>query len=292
MNTKFNIKNDYCNYCLGGEIVESSKCLGEINNCKVFKCRDCNLIYIYPKPNENELHNMYQNWHGSHQYELNQYGEKYLFNNILLSIKKRGYSGKILDIGSSYGFFLDSARKEGFTVKGLEIANEPFNYSKNVLGLDVDNMTLDEANYPDNNFDILTMLNVLEHVSNPFNILCEAWRITKSPGLILIVVPNALLAYPYFILSRKLGVEAFVPTSAYTVPSHLTIFSPFSIKNMLTKSGWKVVSIMNAPVITNKSKLKTSLKYLFKSFGDIVQTISFKKICFGYSILIIGEKSE
>lgn len=61
----------------------------------------------------------------------------------------------------------------------------------------------------------------------------QAWR-----RVIVIVVPNLLLAFPYFWLTRRIGWESPVPTHAYDVPFHLSLFSPDSLRLMLTSAGW------------------------------------------------------
>ncbi len=74
-------------------------------------------------------------------------------------------------------------------------------YSKNVIGGDLDNRTRKEFNIPfrkieidsfgkENEFDIVTAFDVIEHVENDHSFLKELIRITKKGGIIIIGTPN------------------------------------------------------------------------------------------------------
>ncbi len=46
-----------------------------------------------------------------------------------------------------------------------------------------------KLNYKDNYFDYITMLAVIEHLDNPFNVIKECHRILKENGLLIITTP-------------------------------------------------------------------------------------------------------
>jgi len=70
---------------------------------------------------------------------------------------------------------------------------EPGNFDKEDVkkhGLNVVKGTLEEAHYPDNYFDVITMNHVFEHVYNSSDTMKELKRILKPNGTLIIAVPN------------------------------------------------------------------------------------------------------
>jgi len=68
-------------------------------------------------------------------------------------------------------------------------------------------MTLDEKlGFPDNSFDIVTLLAVLEHLDKPFEICCEIERVLKPGGKLLLTVPSRYARPVLEFLAYKIGI--------------------------------------------------------------------------------------
>ncbi|KLI37564.1 methyltransferase, partial [Brachyspira hyodysenteriae] len=79
--------------------------------------------------------------------------------------------GNILDIGCSTDILLEEAKKLGFEPYGLEISEYASNIAKKRIGEDrIYNGTLDTYQL-DKKFDVITMIDVIEHFRNPIEIL-------------------------------------------------------------------------------------------------------------------------
>lgn len=89
--------------------------------------------------------------------------------------------GRILELGSGYGYFLDEARKQGWTVSGVDISPHARRVAAG-LGLDVVPETLDG----DSDVDILAAFQVLEHMQNPRKALAAALDRLAAGGLVMI----------------------------------------------------------------------------------------------------------
>jgi 2-polyprenyl-3-methyl-5-hydroxy-6-metoxy-1,4-benzoquinol methylase len=57
-------------------------------------------------------------------------------------------------------------------------------------GLDIKTGALEGSGYPDSYFDVITMLDVLEHVTSPKDVLKEANRILKNGGMLVVNTPD------------------------------------------------------------------------------------------------------
>lgn len=268
--------------------------LGRVRKYPVYRCRDCALTFVSPKPAASELSRLYSTYHAdTGQLDLSSAGEQRLFHSVLnrlLSLTE--LPGELLDIGSSYGHFLALARGAGFSVKGLEIASEPARSARRQFGLDVDERTLEESRFAVARFAAITLLNVLEHVSDPFGTLGECFRIARPGAVLIVVVPNLLFAYPYFCATRAVGLEWPVPTSAYDVPFHLSLFSPTGLRRLLTSAGWTDVAIVDAPVILNANPVWTLLKRAVHGLSSLLNTISGGRLLLGYSQIAVARKPQ
>ena len=103
---------------------------------------------------------------------------------------------KALDIGCGYGSFVLAARKNGYDCHGLEIEVFENNISKKRAedeGVNPSIFTQGSAldlPYSDNDFDVITFWNVLEHIPDYKKALKEAKRVLKPKGKIFMVAPN------------------------------------------------------------------------------------------------------
>jgi 2-polyprenyl-3-methyl-5-hydroxy-6-metoxy-1,4-benzoquinol methylase len=107
-------------------------------------------------------------------------------------IEKHAGKGKILDIGCGRGLFLDIMRTYGWTVKGVEFGQAAVENASSAYGIDVISETRMQNELPDEEFDVITMNHVLEHVYDPVETIHECSRTLKYGGLLVVSVPNIL----------------------------------------------------------------------------------------------------
>jgi len=89
-----------------------------------------------------------------------------------------------LDVGCSSGALLQVAQRCGFHVHGAKTA-------ASIPNTNVFNGFLHDAHYPDNHFDIITLFEVIEHLTDPISLAQEISRILKPGGIFLIGTGNA-----------------------------------------------------------------------------------------------------
>lgn len=104
-------------------------------------------------------------------------------------------TGKILEIGCSTGYFsyLLSSNKDrkivgiDTLINSIEIANDLFG-SDNLTYLHMDGEKLE---FNDNKFDYVILMELLEHVESPYNLLKKIYGLLKPGGKIIISTPNS-----------------------------------------------------------------------------------------------------
>jgi SAM-dependent methyltransferase len=142
-------------------------------------------------------------------------------------------NNRMLDVGFGSGVILDAAKEQGWQTFGLEVSAPAIEQARG-KGYEVFHGTLEEANYPDGYFDLITASEILEHLPDPGKTLIEIKRILRPGGLFWGTTPSATS------LSFKLmGID----WSMIVPPEHAQLFSPQAVKEMFRAAGFSDVKI-------------------------------------------------
>jgi SAM-dependent methyltransferase len=166
-----------------------------------------------------------------------------------------------LDVGCAIGTFSNVAKRRGWEVTGIDINEGSAGYCREKLGMDVVAGSFDDADFPQDFFDVVLMNDLLEHVPSPTKTLKKAHKYMKMGGIIFIVTPKIDSFMAKVSRSRWLHLKP---------NEHLFYFSSGTIKRLLEKIGFSVVAIKPIGRVRN-------LKTIFSkatTYGDIVKKIS------------------
>ncbi|MFC1806813.1 glycosyltransferase [Candidatus Omnitrophota bacterium] len=100
----------------------------------------------------------------------------------------RSESPAILDVGSGTGRTLLSLNKIG-DAHGVDVSDRAVSFCKERGITNVLRSTAEKMDYKDSRFDIVTCLDILEHVSDPIEVLHECKRVMRDNGKMVITVP-------------------------------------------------------------------------------------------------------
>jgi SAM-dependent methyltransferase len=142
-------------------------------------------------------------------------------------------SSRLLDIGFGAGTLLEAARRAGWQTTGVEVAQSAVEHVRG-LGFEVFCGTLQDANYPENHFDVVTASEVIEHVPDPERVLHEIARVLRPGGLLWMTTPHAR-----GISALMLGLK----WSLVCPPQHLHLFSVRGAKKMLEQNGFRCLDV-------------------------------------------------
>lgn len=164
-----------------------------LNNGKVYRCKNCDLLFINPIMSNVEEKKFYKNYnqHVINRGVIANLSLDEFHNNSIKPAKERfrlikNYfkNKKILEVGSSTGAFL-SLLKESET-NAVEIVEENLSYSsKFITGKSY--KSIDQIE--NEKFDVICMFHVFEHFKNPLDMLLKFKNILSENGLIIIEVP-------------------------------------------------------------------------------------------------------
>ena len=95
---------------------------------------------------------------------------------------------KILDVGCGNGYCLAALKETGAKCVGAELSEKWARFTMEKTGLPVYNEPLE--NFPEKDFDIITIFDVIEHIEQPVPFITAARNLLKPKGHILIYTPN------------------------------------------------------------------------------------------------------
>lgn len=114
-------------------------------------------------------------------------GRRAVVFDVLSRLKKQG---TLLDIGLGTGFNARLFQKMGFTVHGLDPAPEAIHFAKTVApGISVIQAPFPSDEVQSGIYDVVTMLDVLEHLDDDEAALRDVARVLKPGGTLLLTVP-------------------------------------------------------------------------------------------------------
>lgn len=214
------------------------------------RCRSCGLLFLNPQPSPEDISPHYPPTYDSLQGERLSdarqerrytilYGEKsnslkkVLFSpfRLLLRTLPKRQGGRILDVGCGSGHFLVIAR----TLSGMDAYGvEPYHYDAEYAArhrLSIFKGSLEEAQFPGDFFDVVTLNHVLEHIGDPRSTLREVRRIVKPDGAIVVGIPQTRS-----LLYRLFGRRWW----QLDVPRHLFVPSIHNLSTLAEELGFRI----------------------------------------------------
>lgn len=148
---------------------------------------------------------------------------------------KPGASVKILDFGCGGAQLLQQLRAVGFDAYGVEFDEELVKSLAAILGADkiysVDKLVL----LPENSFDAIVLNHVVEHLTDPSNILASLHRLLRPGGVIMLTTPNLEAWGRMLFAGRWRGWE---------LPRHRYLFSGSALVKLLSVAGYRTDKVM------------------------------------------------
>ncbi|MBM3253398.1 MAG: class I SAM-dependent methyltransferase [Candidatus Omnitrophica bacterium] len=239
----------------------------------VVRCKKCDFVYTNPYIITDEAIHFYNN--PDTYFSSVSGNEEKLFKRTLSLLEKFSKKGRLLDIGSGKGEFLNLARDSGWEVYGIEMSEQLATYSENKYNLKIEKRPIEEIGYPDRFFNAVTLNMVLEHLEAPNNIIKEAYRILSDEGVILIEVPNMnsflLKAIKLFFLIKGKAWSPFL--SPLHKPYHSYGYSNSTLKFLLNSHNLKVIKIINGNLSNRGIEEKSSAPPLLRIVGLIITAV-------------------
>ncbi|MEL7341146.1 MAG: class I SAM-dependent methyltransferase, partial [Bacteroidota bacterium] len=237
-----------------------AKPLFAVNHINILECHNCQHRYADFIPTEDTMNSIY----GDEYFFGGKDGyPDYLKNQDVLIKRGESYSkiinqfrtpGRVLDIGSAAGFILKGFENQGWQGVGVEPNQVMSRYANETLGLEVINTSFEafETNEP---FDLVSMIQVISHVSDIKQCFEKLTALTADQGYLLIESwnENSLMA-------RLFGKR----WHQYAPPSVLRWFNCEWLQAQLKKYGFEFVKKGRLTKYIQADHIKSLLQFKFE----------------------------
>jgi 2-polyprenyl-3-methyl-5-hydroxy-6-metoxy-1,4-benzoquinol methylase len=198
------------------------------------KCESCGMCLVNPLGEfrgENE----------TQEYFLNDYLPLHLANRENSQAERRAHLAaitarfslpvhpRLLDVGCALGSMLQEAKTLGWDAVGVETSEFAARYAAEHTGCSVFAGTLEKASFPSESFDVVTLMDVIEHVPEPIGLVAEICRVLRPGGVVLVVTPNFASFFVWLYGPKAYGVWP---------DQHVVYFEPSSMRTVLEKAGF------------------------------------------------------
>lgn len=192
----------------------------------VVKCSHCATLFTATLPASEEQAEDYSGYYDEKNLNVPAFVEKRL-GEVASSLERYRTSGRWLDIGCGAGALLRAAERQGWSATGTEIAPNAVDVLRE-QGLDVRLGELDELGLEPGGFDVVSLVEVVEHVADPLALVDGAARLVRPGGAVYVTTPNGRS-----VSARLLGAR----WSLIAPPEHLLLLSRRGIRVLFERAG-------------------------------------------------------
>lgn len=203
-----------------------------------YRCQACDSLSIDPVPS-NRLAEIYPPTYYSFRppqrgavYRVKDWLDRRWFRRITRSVP--GAELSALDVGGGNGQQLSSLRAADARIRRTVVVDfdAEAEIAARALGHEYVRGRIEDATVR-GPFDVILLLNLIEHVENPYRVLEKARSLLAPTGLLVIKTPN----------HRSLDASLFRDKNwgGYHCPRHWVIFTRASFEQIARKAGLKVV---------------------------------------------------
>jgi 2-polyprenyl-3-methyl-5-hydroxy-6-metoxy-1,4-benzoquinol methylase len=130
-------------------------------------------------------------------------------------------------------------KKQYSEIVGIEPNEVQATQARNSVRVQVYNEPYSDECFAENRFDVITFIQVMEHLPDPLAAMRAAYRHLKPGGMLVIEVPS--FNNPRVLLSRLTRISWFVRSDF--IPTHISYFTAKTLSTCVRKSGFVVKKI-------------------------------------------------
>jgi 2-polyprenyl-3-methyl-5-hydroxy-6-metoxy-1,4-benzoquinol methylase len=197
--------------------------IDECQNCGFRQCNDLSSVLDYYKALEDTAYD-----EGREQRSLQA-------RKILESVLSYKKTGRLLDIGAASGILLEQAAQLGFQGEGIEPSEHLARRAKEI-GAKVHLGTFPHPS-ASGYFDVITLIDVLEHVSTPVQLLRDIAAHLKPDGIAVLTTPDV----------RSLAAGILGPRWWHFRVAHIGYFDRWTLRKALDAAGLEVIKMTRPP---------------------------------------------
>jgi 2-polyprenyl-3-methyl-5-hydroxy-6-metoxy-1,4-benzoquinol methylase len=218
-----------CSACRGNR----TRRLGEKNQYPIWECLRCGTLFTKSWAgkggnNTDEIRELYDHYYDRARFEIHPVAAA-SSERLVRSFERFRTDGRWLDIGYGEGGLLEIAGQNGWACYGMEVSPPALQYGERrgwVVSTEIDS----DPRFPVQGFDVITMMECIEHVIDPHSSLLSAARLLRPGGMLHLTTPNARS-----LNRRLLGIK----WSIVSPPEHLTLWTGRALREAVMAAGFE-----------------------------------------------------
>jgi len=243
--TKLNLVPAKCCVCGSNDAVEIGK--GEdyeyyssSDTFSAMECTSCGLVYLNPRPSVSEFEKIYPSNYHAFDFSKKKFGFVYKVRSRLEARRSLSRcrnlpdNARILDVGCGDGFHLSLLReygKKNWTLEGIDLDRRAIKAATQ-SGLKVHLGSVEEIDLPNENYDLIFMIQTIEHVEKPDAVLRAIHKLLRKGGRLVIVTDNTDSIDFKFFRRHHWG--------GYHFPRHWNLFNRHSLTKLAENKGFEI----------------------------------------------------
>ena len=203
----------------------------------VAQCIRCGMVSSIPALRPDEIVDNYRQV-VDEEYLKEEPARRELFAWFVSQIEAFPLTGRrLLEIGSNVGLFLDVAREHGWDERGIEPSKWAVDEGVVRFGVNLEQGTVEDLDIGSDATDVIVMLDVLEHLSDPLAALQRLRGMINEEGLLVLSTVNLD------------GLHSRLRNGDWPwyIRSHLHYFGQRTLTVMLRSAGFRMVEWKIAP---------------------------------------------
>ncbi|MDQ3129960.1 MAG: class I SAM-dependent methyltransferase [Acidobacteriota bacterium] len=207
------------------------------------RCNSCGLVYLNPRPEISEFETIYPPDYHAFDFSEKDFGVVYKIRSRLEAKRLLSWceglpdDARILDVGCGDGFHLKLLKKYGkksWTLEGVDFDKRAAEMAEKA-GLKIHLGSVETLNLQQNAYDLAFMIQTVEHLEKPFEILTAVKNVLKPNGKLVIVTDNTDSIDFNFFKSGYWG--------GYHFPRHWNLFNQTSLAKLAEKAGFEIADL-------------------------------------------------
>lgn len=273
------------------------------NGFPLYRCGHCTLLFCDFNRALSEITDIYDRYYDAALFKIPHSALKSLYH-LVDSLSPYRKTNRWLDVGYGEGGLLNVTERFGWKSYGLEVSPKALEYGKS-RGWTVATNANDFRIFPESGFDVVSMIEVVEHLLSLDGILRTANKLLRPGGVLYITTPNGdslnyrLLGHSWSVVSPPehlmlwtrhairiaLRRNGFIPRYIRTEGLNLiellfiaTRYQTSSSSNLRNNTGIVINELLNRRLLTRSIKYITNRILSQFALGDTLKIYAYKRI--------------